>query len=213
MFFILDYFLPFHPPNTQENPNFGKMKKTLEISFYSCVPKIMIRWCMAPEIWCTTDGCSNRKSNIKRWEGAPPKNPKIIIALISQKSSFLNIHLLTLINKFESFSLYNKNSQEHDATCNLCYLDTARQLKTDVKRNFPCSSQVICKKIYFKNTIPIWVDYAKYPKSYSKSLSNLQLLQISEWQEVAFNVWVGLQLNFKFYLKSTISFQSILIRH
>ena len=39
-------------------------KKHPEISsFYTCVPKIMIRWCMIPEIWCVTkkvayrDGC------------------------------------------------------------------------------------------------------------------------------------------------------------
>ena len=34
-----------------------KWKKRLEISsFYTCVPKTMITWCMVPEIWCKTDG-------------------------------------------------------------------------------------------------------------------------------------------------------------
>ena len=28
----------------------------LEISFYTCVPKIMISWCTVPEIWWATDG-------------------------------------------------------------------------------------------------------------------------------------------------------------
>ena len=34
-----------------------KWKKRLEISsFYTCVPKTMITWCMVPEIWCETNG-------------------------------------------------------------------------------------------------------------------------------------------------------------
>ena len=33
-----------------------KWKKLLKISsFYICVPKITIRWCMVPKTWCTTD--------------------------------------------------------------------------------------------------------------------------------------------------------------
>ena len=57
LFFILGYFLPFYRPNSLENQNLKrKHKKCLEISsFYICVPKIMIRWCMVPEIWCLTD--------------------------------------------------------------------------------------------------------------------------------------------------------------
>ena len=45
-------------------------------SFYMCVPKIMIRLCMVPEIWCVADGRrdgqTDRKSDIE--VGAPPKN-------------------------------------------------------------------------------------------------------------------------------------------
>ena len=34
-----------------------KWKKTLDISLvYTCVPKIMIRWCTVPQKWCATDG-------------------------------------------------------------------------------------------------------------------------------------------------------------
>ena len=87
--------MPFYPPNSQQNQNFEKMKKTpgviitlhmciindnhvmygswnmkcerhnflsfcaifyLEISsFCISVPKIMIRWCTFPDIWCVTD--------------------------------------------------------------------------------------------------------------------------------------------------------------
>ena len=47
-----------------------KWKTYPEISsFYTCAPKIMIRWCTVPEKWCAT----NRR---KKWHievGAPPK--------------------------------------------------------------------------------------------------------------------------------------------
>ena len=43
-FFILGNFLPFYPPNNPKNQNFKRKKKHLEISsFYTSVPKIMIR--------------------------------------------------------------------------------------------------------------------------------------------------------------------------
>ena len=53
----MGHFLPFHLPNSPKNQNLKKMKKKhLEISsFYIDVPKIMIRWCTVPEIWCVTD--------------------------------------------------------------------------------------------------------------------------------------------------------------
>ena len=52
-------------------------QKCLEISsFYICVPKIMIRWCTVPEIWCAMDGqmdgWTDGKSDIE--VGAPPNN-------------------------------------------------------------------------------------------------------------------------------------------
>ena len=49
-FVILGHFLPFYPPNNQENQNKKKMKKKNEksicemSSFYTCVPKITIIW-------------------------------------------------------------------------------------------------------------------------------------------------------------------------
>ena len=49
-------FCPFTPLTAQKIKILKKWKKHLEISsFYICVPKIMIRWCMVPEIWCMTD--------------------------------------------------------------------------------------------------------------------------------------------------------------
>ena len=84
IFFILGHFLPFYPLNSPKNQNFEKMKKNnLEISsFYIGVPKIMTRWCTAPEIFCTTDGrtmdgqMKGWMGGWKKWHievGAPPK--------------------------------------------------------------------------------------------------------------------------------------------
>ena len=54
-FVILSHFLPFDPPNNLKNQNFEKMKKILKIlSFYICIPQMMIIWCLVPEIWSTT---------------------------------------------------------------------------------------------------------------------------------------------------------------
>ena len=56
-------FCPFTPPSrpsptAQKIKILKKWKFFLEISsFYICVPIIMIRWCMVPEIWCVTCNC------------------------------------------------------------------------------------------------------------------------------------------------------------
>ena len=57
LFFILCYFLPFYPSSSPKIQKFlKKWKKCWEISsFYICVQKIMIRWCLILEIWCPTD--------------------------------------------------------------------------------------------------------------------------------------------------------------
>ena len=47
--------------NSPKNQNFKKMKKMPgDIIFYACVPKIKIRWCTVPEIWCSTDEWTDR---------------------------------------------------------------------------------------------------------------------------------------------------------
>ena len=49
------------PPKGPKIKIFNKWKKRLEISiFYICVLKIMMRWCTVPEIWCVTDGQTDR---------------------------------------------------------------------------------------------------------------------------------------------------------
>ena len=62
------------------------MKK---MPFYTCVPKIMIRWCTVPEIWCATDRQNDGKSDIEGWE----PHLKIIW-------SSLTAYLQTIFNAF-----------------------------------------------------------------------------------------------------------------
>ena len=54
--FHFGLFFTLFPTNSPKIKLLKKWKKYLEIaSFYICAPKIMMRWCMVPEIWCTTD--------------------------------------------------------------------------------------------------------------------------------------------------------------
>ena len=67
-FSFLAVFCPFTPLGLETG---------LEISsFYTCVPKIMIRWCTVPEIWCGMDGRMDRRMDRwKKWHkemSAPP---------------------------------------------------------------------------------------------------------------------------------------------
>ena len=56
IFIILGRFLPFDPLNNPKNQNFEKIKKHLEtLSFYTCLPQMLIIWCTVPETWSTTN--------------------------------------------------------------------------------------------------------------------------------------------------------------
>ena len=77
-------FCPFTPLTAQKIKILKKWQKYLEIlSFYIHVPKITIRWCTVPEIWCTTDRqMDGWMDGRKKWHievGAPPKNSFISI--------------------------------------------------------------------------------------------------------------------------------------
>ena len=67
-------FCPFIPLTTQKIKISKKGKKHLEISsFYTCIPKIMIRWSTVPKKWCATN---ERTDGWKKWHievGAPSK--------------------------------------------------------------------------------------------------------------------------------------------
>ena len=74
---------------TQKNQkNFKNLKKKkkkppgdMEISsFYTCVPKIMIRWYTVPQMWCATDGWTHGQiDGCTKWHievSAPPNKSK-----------------------------------------------------------------------------------------------------------------------------------------
>ena len=58
LFFILGYFFPFTLLTAQKIIILKKWKSFS--SFYTCVPKIVIRWFTVPEIRCATDGYRDR---------------------------------------------------------------------------------------------------------------------------------------------------------
>ena len=84
-------FFALLPPYCLKTENFKKMKTRLEItSFYTSVPKIMIKCYLVSETWCMTDVIvifhlglfpTDRKSDIKRWV---PHLKKIILQNISE---------------------------------------------------------------------------------------------------------------------------------
>ena len=58
------FFGLLSPQQPKKSKFLKKWKKHLEIlSFYTCVPKIMIRWCTVPEKWCVTDGRMEKKTH------------------------------------------------------------------------------------------------------------------------------------------------------
>ena len=72
-FFHFGLFFALLPLTAQKIKISRKWKKYQEISsFYTCVPKIMIRWRTVPETWCATD---RRMDGREKWHievGAPP---------------------------------------------------------------------------------------------------------------------------------------------
>ena len=73
-------FLPFDPSNNPENKNFKKNKKKhLEIlSFYTCVPQMMIIWCMVPEISSTTDNFLSFRASFALLPPLQPRKSKFL---------------------------------------------------------------------------------------------------------------------------------------
>ena len=67
-------FCPFTLLTAQKIKIFKKWKKSLKIpSSYICLPKIMIRWCTVPEIWCATNRRMDRQ---KKWHIEVDASPK-----------------------------------------------------------------------------------------------------------------------------------------
>ena len=73
-YFCLLHPLPPPPLTTQRIKILKKWNKHLEISsFYTCLPKIMIRWCTVTEIWCEMEGRTDKWKNWHVEVGVPPK--------------------------------------------------------------------------------------------------------------------------------------------
>ena len=62
----------FTPSTAQKIKISKKWKNLLEISLYTWVPKIMIRWCMVPEIWCVMDGETDGQMEKVTYRGGCP---------------------------------------------------------------------------------------------------------------------------------------------
>ena len=70
-FWAISY--PFTLLTAQKIKISKKWKKHLEISsFYTCLPKIMIKWCTVPKEWCAMDGRTDRQTEkVTRKGGCP----------------------------------------------------------------------------------------------------------------------------------------------
>ena len=75
LFLISSYFCPFTSLTALKIKILEKRNKHQEIpSFSICIPKIMIRWCMVPEIWCVKDLVISQFGLFLSFY--PPNNPK-----------------------------------------------------------------------------------------------------------------------------------------
>ena len=119
-------FCPFTPLTAQKIKISENKKKNLEISsFHTSVPKIMIRWCTAPEIWCATDGQTDRQKKWHREVGSPPK-----------KEIFVTFYIaITIVTKFED-EIVNNMAFEH---ANLIFTEPwvlTNEIMLNIMQNF-----------------------------------------------------------------------------
>ena len=124
-------FCPFTPPPspppplTAQKSKFQKNKKKhLEISwFYTHVPKTMIRWCIVPEIWCATDGLTDRWKKRHIEVGTPPKNQQIFFLIWFLPNKPVN-HLQPAKNTYNQLHLcrINQSLQRRVRSAEKCIL-------------------------------------------------------------------------------------------
>ena len=95
-------FCPFIPVTARKMKISKKWKKHQEISsFYICVPKIMIRRCTVPEIWCARDWWTDRQTEKVTYRGGcPTKNKK------TKTHTFLFLKLVMHLGNWLIFPLY-----------------------------------------------------------------------------------------------------------
>ena len=101
---ILGHFLPFYPPKNSKNQNFEKWKNLLEISFYTCVPKITIIWCMVPEIWSATDKTFCHYGPF--FALLPPYGPRKSKFWKNEKNTWRYYHFTHVYHKWQSYDVW-----------------------------------------------------------------------------------------------------------
>ena len=73
---VIFHFGLFFALLTPKQPKKSKFKQNEKSSWrynhFTYVPKIMIRWCTVPEIWCTTDGQTDRQTEKVTYRGGCP---------------------------------------------------------------------------------------------------------------------------------------------
>ena len=87
---IFHFGLFFALLSAPKKQKFLKIKKRLSISFCTCVQKIMITWCMVPEIWCPTDGQTYRWTEKVTYTVEMSTPPKNVILLSNCNIDLLN---------------------------------------------------------------------------------------------------------------------------
>ena len=184
------------------------MKKCLEISFYTCALKIIIRWCLVCEIRCVTDG-ARWMDRQKKWNiqvGTPPKNsdvykPTVINNLIyvNNQTNFMKIIKQVtdegLPFNFSEFSIYHLKlhlSSHHpavhflwkqlvaDASWKTAQLKLIHNLKSQSKTYYTSAMK-----------IQIWTTILKIGivKHYQANFIMKELLELLRWVSSKWWVW------------------------
>ena len=103
--FRLFFPLLYTPLKARKIKSLKKWKKHREISsFYICVPKTMIRWCMVPEIWCMTDKIISHFGLF--FALLPPLQPKKLKFWKNEKSTWRHHHFTHVHQKLWSEDLW-----------------------------------------------------------------------------------------------------------
>ena len=63
---------------------------------FTHVPKIIITWCMVPEIWCMTNGQTDRRKKWRIEVGAPPKKCMMFMHVLVEKMLTIKFTLVII---------------------------------------------------------------------------------------------------------------------
>ena len=98
-------FFALLPPTNPKNQDFNKWKNLLEISsFYTCVSKITIIWCMVPEIWSVTDRMFCHYGPF--FALLPPYGPRKSKFWKNEKNTWRYYHFTHVYHKWQSYDVW-----------------------------------------------------------------------------------------------------------